>query len=103
MVGLVGRVVCARDVRDALVRLGSSGASGARGTCRTQRDARRMLPVEKELGVCCRGSMVAISVSAPGPVRGRGDDDDRSCDNSGDGKSRLEGKMLVVILICIDC
>ena len=40
---------------ERLVRSGSSGASGARGTCGTQRDARRVSPAEKELGVCRRG------------------------------------------------
>uniref|UniRef100_A0A453GWC0 Uncharacterized protein n=1 Tax=Aegilops tauschii subsp. strangulata TaxID=200361 RepID=A0A453GWC0_AEGTS len=53
--GRVGRVGCARDVRDAMVWSGSSGASGARGTCGAQRDARRVSPAKKELGVCRRG------------------------------------------------
>ena len=53
-VGLVGRVGSARDMQDALVRSGSSGASGARGKCGAQRDARRVSPAEKELGVCHR-------------------------------------------------
>ena len=45
----------------------------------------------------------ATGVVAAGRVRGLGhdcdDDNDRSCNNSGDGKSRLGRKMLVLILM----
>ena len=100
MVGLVWRDGCARDVRDALVQ---SGSSGARGTCGAQRDARRVSPAEKELGVCRRGRDGArcdrrqcarsgpwrcTGVDAPGRVRrldhGRGEDINMSY--SGDGE-----------------
>jgi hypothetical protein len=50
-VGLVGRVGCARDVRDALVQSGSSGGSVARGTCGAQR----------KRGVCAYVCMYRVS------------------------------------------
>ncbi|XBI87066.1 hypothetical protein VPH35_025200 [Triticum aestivum] len=55
---------------ERLVLSGSSDASGARGTCGTRRDARRVSPAEKELGVCRRS-------------RDGGRCDRRQCDRSG--------------------
>ena len=44
-------------------------------------------------------------VDAPGQIRGldhgRDDDNDRSGSNSSDGKSRLRGRMLGLILTCV--
>ncbi|XP_044447147.1 uncharacterized protein [Triticum aestivum] len=64
-VGLVGRVRCAWDVRDALMRSASLGASGARETCGTQRRWCDVIVIMKsccEANKCC-GAMLRQGAS----------------------------------------
>ena len=97
--GTCGTHWCGWARRARQVRAGRAGRGGTPGVCRRRRwSSAYVAGVVTEHG--------ATGVSAPGRVRGlghgRGDMDDGSCNNSGDGKSRLRGKMLALILMHVD-
>ena len=109
--GTCGTHWCDRARRTRLVRAGRAGRRGTPGVCRRwRRSSAYVAGVVTEHGATdvsaprrVRGG--ATGVGAPDRVRGLGygrdNDNNESCNNSGDGKSRLSGKMLLVILTCV--
>ncbi|XBH55170.1 hypothetical protein VPH35_077310 [Triticum aestivum] len=110
--GRVGRVGCARDVRDALMR---SGAWGARGTCgapgtpgvcrwrrRSSAYVGGVVTEHGATGVSALGQVRggATGVDAPGRVRRLGhvrdDDNDKSCNNNGRQRASVKIKEEIV-------